>query len=71
VLTRHVRIEPLSEPLAKLAGEVLSAIKGATSIAALVMVSAAQRGDVVYTTEVDDLEKLAGCFRAVRVLGIG
>jgi hypothetical protein len=38
---------------------------------AVVMASAAQRGDVVYTADAADLEKLAGYFRAVRVLGIG
>ena len=38
---------------------------------AIVMASAAQRGDVVYTADVSDLAKLAGYFRAVRVLSIG
>ncbi len=66
-----VRVEPLSESLAKLAGEALAAIKGATPIDAIVMASAAQRGDVVYTTDVSDLAKLASYFRAVRVLSIG
>jgi predicted nucleic acid-binding protein len=66
-----VRVEPLSESLAKVAGEALAAIKGATPIDAIVMASAAQRGDVVYTADVADLERLAGYFRAVRVLGIG
>ena len=66
-----VRVEPLSESLAKVAGEALAAIKGATPIDAMVMASAAQRGDVVYTADVSDLVKLAGYFRAVRVLGIG
>ena len=66
-----VRVEPLSESLAKIAGEALAAIKSATPIDAIVMASAAQRGDVVYTTDVSDLAKLAGYFRAVRVLGIG
>ncbi len=66
-----VRVEPLSESLAKLAGEALAATKGATSIDAIVMASAAQRGDVVYTADIADLTKLAGYFRTVRVLGIG
>jgi predicted nucleic acid-binding protein len=66
-----VRVEPLSESLAKVAGEALAAVKGATAIDAIVMASAAQRGDVVYTADVSDLAKLAGYFRAVRVLGIG
>jgi predicted nucleic acid-binding protein len=66
-----VRVEPLSESLAKVAGEALAAVKGATAIDAIVMASAAQRGDVVYTADVSDLAKLAAYFRAVRVLGIG
>jgi predicted nucleic acid-binding protein len=66
-----VRVEPLSESLAKLAGVALVAVKGTTPIDAIVMASAAQRGDVVYTADVSDLAKLAGYFRAVRVLGIG
>jgi predicted nucleic acid-binding protein len=66
-----VRVEPISESLAKVAGEALAAVKGSTSIDALVMASAAQRGDVVYTADVSDLAKLAGYFRAVRVLSIG
>jgi predicted nucleic acid-binding protein len=66
-----VRVELLSESIAKVAGEALAAIKGATPIDAIVMASAAQRGDVVYTADVSDLAGLAGYFRAVRVLGIG
>jgi predicted nucleic acid-binding protein len=66
-----VRVEPLSESVAKLAGEALAVVRGATPIDAIVMASAAQRGDVVYTANVADLAKLAGYFRAVRVLGIG
>jgi hypothetical protein len=66
-----VRIEPLSDGLAKIAGVALAAVRGATAIDAIVMASAAQRGDVVYTADVSDLEKLEAYFRTVRVLGIG
>jgi predicted nucleic acid-binding protein len=66
-----VRIEPLSERLAKLAGEVLASVRGSAAIDAIVMASAAQRGDIVYTSDVNDLQTLAAYFRAVRVLGIG
>ena len=66
-----IRIEPLSERLAKLAGEALASVKGATPIDAIVMASAAQRGDLVYTADVSDLERLAQHFRSVRVLSIG
>lgn len=66
-----VRVEPLSEKLARIAGEALAAVKGATTIDAIVMASAAQRGDVIYTSDVGDLEKLRSYFPAVRVLAIG
>src|SRR6187399_311969 len=66
-----VRVEPLTEGLARVAGAALAAVKGATAIDAIVVASAAQRGDVVYTADVDDLVRLAGYFRTVRVLGIG
>jgi predicted nucleic acid-binding protein len=66
-----VRIEPLSDALAKIAGVALAAVRGATAIDAIVMASAAQRGDVVYTADVSDLARLAAHFRTVRVLGIG
>lgn len=65
-----VRIEPLSERVAKIAGEALASVRGSTAVDAVVMASAAQRGDVVYTSDVEDLQKLAEHFRAVRVLGI-
>ncbi len=63
-----VRVEPLSDPLARLAGEAIASVRGATAVDAIVMASAAQRGDVVYTTDVDDLERLSRFFRGVRVL---
>ena len=65
-----VRIEALSEGLAKIAGEALAAVRGATAIDAVVMASAAQRGDIVYTSDVSDLERLRSYFPAVRVLGL-
>jgi len=52
-----VDVEPLTEVLAKRAGEALAAIKGATLIDAIVMASAAPRGDVVYSSELEDLER--------------
>ncbi len=66
-----VRVEPVSERIAKLAGEALAAVRGSTAIDAIVMTSAAQRGDIVYTSDVDDLQRLTAHFRAVRVLAIG
>lgn len=65
-----VDVEPMDEDLAKVAGEALAAVKRATAVDAIVMASAARRGDVVYTSDFDDLSRLQGHFRSVRVLGI-
>ena len=65
-----VDVEPLSESLAKLAGEALARARGATLIDAIVMASAASRGDLVYSSDIDDLEKLRRHFPGVRVLGV-
>jgi hypothetical protein len=65
-----VRVEPLSEPLARTAGEALAAVRGATPIDAVVMASAALRGDVVLTSDFDDLERLRAYFPSVRVLRV-
>jgi hypothetical protein len=54
--------------LAKSAGEALAAIPGATIVDALVMAVAARWGGIVYTSDYDDLTRLAAHFRAVRVL---
>ncbi len=65
-----VRIEPLSDVVAKAAGEAIAAVRGSTAIDAIVMASAARRGDIVYTSDVDDLTRLATHFRGVRILGV-
>src|ERR1700722_2624754 len=52
------------------AGEALAAIPSATAVDAVVMASAARRGDVVYTSDFDDLTRLQRYFRAVRVLAV-
>lgn len=64
-------VEPLSERVAKRAGEAIASVEGATAIDAIVMASAALRGGVVYTSDVDDLERLRAHFPSVRVLGVG
>ena len=63
-----IRVEPLDEPLARLAGEALAAVEGATVVDVIVMASAARRGDVVYTSDFEDLVRLQAFFRSVRVL---
>jgi predicted nucleic acid-binding protein len=62
-----VVVEPLTERLARLAGECLARVGGATTVDAVVMASAAQRGDAVYTSDLPDLERLRTFFPTVRV----
>ena len=69
MILRGVRIEPLDAELAKLAGDALAAVVKATAIDAIVMASAARRGDIVYTSDIEDLSRLQGFFPSVRVLG--
>jgi hypothetical protein len=45
-------------------------VKGATSVDAIVMASAAQRGDAVYTADIDDLGRLRSFFPTVRLFDI-
>jgi hypothetical protein len=65
-----VDVEPLTTGLAKVAGEALAAVHEATIVDAIVMASAAARGDIVYTSDVEDLERLRRHFPGVRVLGV-
>jgi hypothetical protein len=67
-ILRGVRVESTDGELAKLAGEAIAAVNGATAVDALVMASAARRGDVVYTSDFEDLDRLRLFFPAVAVL---
>jgi predicted nucleic acid-binding protein len=58
VILRSLRTEPLFEPLARLAGAALGRTRGAGAIDAIVMASAALRGDTVYTSDPRDLAAL-------------
>jgi hypothetical protein len=58
-------VEPLTEPIAKAAGEALASVRGATAVDATVMASAAQRGDRVFTSDARDLQRLQRHFRSV------
>jgi predicted nucleic acid-binding protein len=69
-ILESVDVEPLTEALAKLAGAALAAIRSATLVDAIVMASAASRGDIVYSSDVDDLERLRRRFPGVRVLRV-
>lgn len=65
-----LRLEWLSPALAEVAGNALAAVHDATTVDAIVMASAASRGDLVYTSDVADLERLRGYFPTVRVLTV-
>ena len=64
------RVEPLTDRIAILAGEALAAVPDAGTIDAFVMGVAAVRGDVVYTGDVADLQRLRAFFPSVRVLSV-
>ncbi|HEX7672116.1 MAG TPA: hypothetical protein VF395_21120 [Polyangiaceae bacterium] len=63
--------KPSSEALAQIAGKALKATGGSNTIDAIVMASAAQRGDVVYTSDIEDLLVFEDAFPEVRVFGLG
>lgn len=65
-----IDVEPLTVNLAKRAGEALVAVPQATLVDAVVMASAASRGDIVYSGDVADLERLRRHFPTVRVLAV-
>jgi predicted nucleic acid-binding protein len=61
-------VEPLDEPLARSAGEALAAVSGASVVDAIVMASAATRGDYVLTSDYEDLDRLRTRFTEVRLV---
>jgi predicted nucleic acid-binding protein len=63
-------VEPLDFELARAAGQALANTPGASVADAIVMASAAKRGDIVYTSDLDDLSRLQQFFRGVRVLTV-
>lgn len=65
-----VRLESLNDAIAKLAGEALAATGSSNAMDAIVMASAAQRGDVVYTSDHDDLVRFCSVFPGVRVFRV-
>jgi predicted nucleic acid-binding protein len=67
-IRESVEVEALTDPIARLAGEALASVRSATTIDAFVMASAALRGNVLYTGDVKDFERLNAFFPGVRVL---
>jgi hypothetical protein len=61
-------VESLHSELARVAGEAIAAVKGATVVDAVVMASAASRGDRVLTSDFADLDRLRSYFPSVRLL---
>ncbi len=76
VMRKMFDVEPLDEDLANLAGEALASLKRGTkhtallTIDAIVMASASRRGDVVYSSDVDDLSLFAAFFPNVRIFSV-
>lgn len=70
IILRGVRVEETTTDLARLAGEALAAVPNAGAIDAVVMASAARRGDLVYTSDVADLQRLQAFFPAVRLFAV-
>ena len=69
-IRRAVLVEPMDAALGCAAGDAMAAVRGATTIDAIVMASAARRGDVVLTSDIGDLERLTRHFGAVRILAV-
>lgn len=63
-------VEPLFEDIARIAGEAMGATRGSTVADAIVVASAAARGDRILTTDFDDLARLRSHFPSVRLLTI-
>jgi predicted nucleic acid-binding protein len=67
-----VHVEAVSGWLAKLAGETLALVDGATLVDAIVVASAARRGDLVLTSDVGDLSRIRDiAFPSVRIRRVG
>jgi predicted nucleic acid-binding protein len=70
-LLEDFEVEPLSLELARSAGAALGRCgRGPSPTDAIVMASAAQRGDLVLTGDMEDLSKLQTVFPAVRLLRV-
>ena len=69
-LLRSVDIESPTVKLAHAAGTALASVKGADLVDAIVMASAALRGNVIYTADLDDMSRLQRHFPNVRLLAV-
>lgn len=71
MLLNGSRIEPLVDPIARAAGEALGAVRGATTIDAIVAASARELGVPLVTSDAGDLEALADYFGDVELIAVG
>ena len=70
-MLRAFDVEPLGNDLARIAGSALArAASGPSSTDAVVMASAAQRGDAVLTGDLEDFARLQEVFPSVRLLRV-
>lgn len=69
-LCLSAHLQPLTDTIARLAGDALAAVPGAGTIDAFVMSTASLRGDIVFTSDFDDLQRLRRFFPGVRVLAV-
>lgn len=67
---RGLLVEPPSDDVVKVAGLAVAKVPGATAIDSIVAAFAAERTGIVYTSDVQDFQALAGFFRGLRVFGI-
>jgi predicted nucleic acid-binding protein len=66
-----VQVEPLTDRVARSAGKALGEVgDGPSPTDAVVMASAAVRGDVVITSDLEDLERLRASFPEVRLVRV-
>jgi predicted nucleic acid-binding protein len=63
-------VEPLTDELARLAGRALGEVGSNETIDAIVVASAAQRGDVVLTQDAADVNAFKSFFPDVRVVAL-
>ena len=70
LILARITVEPLGEHLARIAGEALAAVPKASAVDAMVMASAAQRADAVFTSDLTDLERLQTHFPNVRLFRV-
>jgi predicted nucleic acid-binding protein len=71
-ILRDLTVESTTERVAKAAGEALDELNESVSVVdAVVMAFAALRGDIVYTSDPEDLHNLQTIFKGVTVLRAG